>query len=59
MYASTQACLYSTRGKRLVPVPGISSRLCSDWFPSRVYPPVPALIGSRPGDVGERTCSCA
>eukprot|EP00976_Prorocentrum_cordatum_P047353 956395-Prorocentrum_minimum.AAC.1 len=34
---------------RLVPAPGISSRPCSDWFPPREYPPVPAPIGSRPG----------
>eukprot|EP00976_Prorocentrum_cordatum_P104957 1194097-Prorocentrum_minimum.AAC.2 len=34
---------------RLVPAPGISSRPSSDWFPPRVYPPVPPPIGSRPG----------
>eukprot|EP00959_Pyramimonas_sp_CCMP1952_P071106 1484735-Pyramimonas_sp.AAC.1 len=31
--------------------PGISSRPCSNWFPPRVYSPVPAPIGSRPGDI--------
>eukprot|EP00976_Prorocentrum_cordatum_P109467 1195024-Prorocentrum_minimum.AAC.4 len=44
MAASRRSCLL-----RLVPAPGISSRPCSDWFPPRVYPPVPAPIGSRPG----------
>eukprot|EP00959_Pyramimonas_sp_CCMP1952_P409659 8585445-Pyramimonas_sp.AAC.1 len=34
---------------RWVPAPGISSFSCSDGFPSRLYPPVPALMGSRPG----------
>eukprot|EP00959_Pyramimonas_sp_CCMP1952_P097409 2036329-Pyramimonas_sp.AAC.1 len=34
---------------RLVPAPGLSSRPSSDWFPPRVYPPVPPPIGSRPG----------
>eukprot|EP00976_Prorocentrum_cordatum_P045412 916826-Prorocentrum_minimum.AAC.1 len=29
---------------RLVPAPGLSSRPSSDWFPPRVYPPVPPPI---------------
>eukprot|EP00976_Prorocentrum_cordatum_P003482 68262-Prorocentrum_minimum.AAC.1 len=36
---------------RLVPVPGISTRPSSNWFPSRAYPPVPPPTGSRPGHI--------
>eukprot|EP00976_Prorocentrum_cordatum_P013441 267975-Prorocentrum_minimum.AAC.3 len=30
---------------------GVSSRPCSDCLPPRVYPPVPAPIGSRNGRI--------